>query len=71
VYRDQGILFKGGGFTKSVVPPPGPDSQEQMGKDLKAKGWDSDRAITELRKNTVEDKDGNKQVNLAGMTSLA
>lgn len=32
VYRDQGVIYKGEGFTKQVVPPPAP--RPQSSKDL-------------------------------------
>src|SRR3990167_2138669 len=59
VYRDQGVIFRGGGFTKSVVPPPhSPDVSTELGKELKKKGWDYDRAMGEVRKNIVTDSEG-------------
>ena len=41
VYRDQGVIFKGPGFTKAVYPPPPPEPKSTLG--LK-----SDDAVGEL-----------------------
>lgn len=32
VYRDQGVVFKGDGFTKSVLPPPPPPMSSTAGE---------------------------------------
>lgn len=69
VYRDQCVSFRGGGFTKTVVPPPGSvEAQDNSFKELRKSGWDEDRALSQIRKNTVEGKDGKKKLNLAGMS---
>ena len=31
VYRDQGVIYKGDGFTKQVVPPPAPTPSSSKG----------------------------------------
>lgn len=72
VYRDQSVVFKGGGFTKSVLPPPGsPDEQDEGFKELRKRGWDGDRAVSEIRKNVYEDGKGRKMLNTAAMTKEA
>ncbi len=42
VYRDQGVIFKGEGFTKSVVvpPPPDPKSTQELTLDEAVEVWD-------------------------------
>jgi len=68
----QAVIFKGGGFTKTVLPPPGdPAEASIMQGELKKRGWDADRAISELRENTVTDEEGNRSIDLAGMTQTA
>ena len=77
VYREQGVIFKGAGFTKSVLPPPPQtdeqkyDVQEEMGKELKKRGWSADRAITELRANKFEDETGQLRIDTTKMTQVA
>ena len=71
VYLEQGVIFKGGGFTKSVVPPPrSPEVREELSRELKKKGWDYDRAVGEVRENITDEK-GVKTLNTAGMTKQA
>ena len=77
VYHEQGVIFKGAGFTKSVIPPrPQTDEQrwdvqEEMGKELKKRGWSADRAITELRANKFEDETGQLRIDTTKMTQVA
>ena len=72
VYRDQGVIFSGGGFTKSVMPPPGVESQQEYFKEVRKRGWTGDRAVEEMRKNIIEDpKTGRRSVNTAAMTKEA
>ena len=42
VYRNQGVIFKGEGFTKSVVAPPPPDPKSTQGltSDEAVEVWD-------------------------------
>ena len=42
VYRNQGVIFKGEGFTKSVVvpPPPDPKSTQGLTSDEAVEVWD-------------------------------
>lgn len=42
VYRNQGVIFKGEGFTKSVVAPPPPDPRSTQGltSDEAVEVWD-------------------------------
>ena len=71
VYVEQSVTFKGGGFTKSVLPPPGPDAQAEFHKEVRKRGWDGDRAVSEIRKNMIENADGTKSLNAAAMTKEA
>ena len=74
VYREQSVIFKGAGFTKSVLPPrptteeQHADVQEEMGKELKKKDWSYDRAIQEIRDNQFVDKTGAKRLDTTKMT---
>src|SRR3990167_6572869 len=36
--------------------------QDELGKDMRKKGWNYDRAMTELRKNRTYDKEGNMSI---------
>ena len=77
VYREQSVIFKGAGFTKSVLPPPPQtddqkwDVQDEMGKELKKRGWSADRAIEELRANKFEDETGALRIDTTKMTQVA
>lgn len=73
VYRQQGVVFKGGGFTKSTLPPASDAHavQEEWGKVVRKAGWTGERAIEELRKNRVYDKEGRMSVNLGAMPKEA
>ncbi len=51
--------------TKAIPEEPYRMAAEK--KDLAAKGWTAERSIEEIRKNIVEDNDGNKQLNVAAM----
>ncbi len=70
VYREQGVIFYGGGFTKATLPPPGADAQAEMGKELRKAGWSVDRAVEEMRANRAEDKEGRTYINTAAMTKV-
>ena len=77
VYREQSVIFKGGGFTKSVIPPrPTTDEQkwevqEEMGKELKKRDWSYDRTIQEMRDNKFEDETGAMRIDTTKMTKEA
>lgn len=64
----QSVIFKGGG--RVVLPPPGEEAGV-MQTELKKRGWDADRAITEIRENIVTDEKGARSIDLAGMTQTA
>ena len=77
VYREQNVIFKGAGFTKSVIPPnpttdeQKADVQEEMGKELKKRDWSYDRAIQEIRDNKVVDETGAVRLDTRKMTQEA
>ena len=77
VYRDQNVIFKGAGFTKSVLPPnPTTDEQkwevqDEMGKEIKKRDWSYDRAIQEIRDNKVVDETGATRIDTRKMTQEA
>ena len=67
------MIFSGGGFTKSVLPSPGQamDVQDEFFKELTKRDWSGERAIEEIRKNRIMDRDGRKYLNTAAMTQEA
>lgn len=69
----QSVIFRGGGFTKSVIPPSseGAYVEQEMSRELTKRGWDEDRAISELRANVIENADGSRSVNTKAMTKEA
>ena len=42
-YRDQGVIFKGVGFTKTVLPPPPPKVGTEAGEPVK--DWEDKMSI--------------------------
>lgn len=74
VYREQNVIYRGAGFTKSVIPPnpTTPEQkwevQEEMGKELKKRDWSYDRAIQEMRDNKFEDETGALRIDTTKMT---
>ena len=73
VYRSQGVIFKGAGFTKSTFPPP-PQTKadhqevnELLGKEMAERNYPTDRVYDDLRKNRAENADGHIGIDYSQM----
>lgn len=62
----SGIPYLNGATVASAIPDP-TYRQEAEKRDLNRSWGDASRSVEMLRKNVVEQKDGNKVINLAGM----
>lgn len=64
VYRQATIIA-------GATLPPREDAmavQQEWFREVRKAGWDGDRAISEIRKNLVEDREGRLQLDVRGMT---
>jgi len=74
VYREQGVIFKGAGFTKSVLPPR-PNTQaehdevnELMKGEMTKRNYPTERAYDEMRQHKFHDETGALRVDTRKMT---
>ena len=73
VYRDQGVIFKGSGFTKSTFPPPPQTIGEHqevndlLSKEMAERNYPTDRVYDDLRKNRAENADGHIGIDYSKM----
>lgn len=73
VYREQGVIFKGSGFTKSTLPPPPQTVAEHqevdsmLSKEMAKRNYPTDRVYDDLRKNRAENVDGHLGIDYSKM----
>ena len=73
VYRSQGVIFKGSGFTKSTLPPKPStiaehqEVNEMLGKEMAERNYPTDRVYDDLRKNRAENADGHIGIDYSKM----
>ena len=70
VYQSQGVIFKGAGFTKSVVPPKHEkeEVQKALNDEMTKRNYPSQRVYDDLQKAKVVDEQGNKSIDIEKMT---
>lgn len=59
-----GVIVEG-----RLLPTAPADVLDGVAKNLRRTGWDYDRAMTGIRKNTTRDRDGNRVVNTEGLAT--
>ncbi len=53
---------------RAEAPTGSEDANDTERKALRSRGWDGDRAMDEIRKNMVEGPDGQRHLNMAGIS---